>query len=136
MVFKWMDGTKPLNWPTTGAVILECQKIPIHTMILIPMHRLKRRMQLLLCPIWQPPVPITQHAWLLHSILCQDPAGNDSILQALSMASPASSSVPPLSSESLKHDGLAHLAGHLAIEANVLAQRRAASSEIPDDHST
>ena len=51
MVFKWMDGTKPLNWPTTGAVILECQKIPIHTMILIPVNRLKRRMQLLLCPI-------------------------------------------------------------------------------------
>ena len=48
----------------------------------------------------------------------------------------ASSSVPPLSSESLKHDGLAHLAGHLAILANVLAQHRAASSEIPDDPST
>ena len=31
--------------------ILECQKIPIHTMILVPMNRLKRRMQLLLCPI-------------------------------------------------------------------------------------
>ena len=84
----------------------------------------------------QPPVPITQLAWLLHSILCQDPAGNDSILQALSMASPAPSSVPPLSSESLKHDGLVHLAGHLAILANVLAQHRAASSEIPDDPST
>ena len=27
----------------------------------------------------QPPVPITQLAWLLHSILCPDPAGNDSI---------------------------------------------------------
>ena len=45
----------------------------------------------------------------------------------------ASSSVPPLSSESLKHDGLAHLAGHLAILANVLAQHRAASSETPDE---
>ena len=52
------------------------------------------------------------------------------------MASPASPAVPPLSSDFLKHDGLAHLAGHLAILANVLAQHRAASSEIPDDHST
>ena len=31
----------------------------------------------------QPPVPITQLAWLLHSFLGQDPAGNDSILQGV-----------------------------------------------------
>ena len=84
----------------------------------------------------QPPVPITQLAWLLHSILCQDPQGNESILQALSTAAPTSSSVTPLSSESLNHDGLAQLAGHLEILSNVLAQQRAVASEIPDDHST
>ena len=87
----------------------------------------------------QPPVPITQLAWLLHSILCQDPQGNDlsnTILQTLSTAARTSSSVTPLSSESLSHDGLAQLAGHLAILSNVLPQQRAAASEIPDDHST
>ncbi|CAL1164431.1 unnamed protein product [Cladocopium goreaui] len=65
-----------------------------------------------------------------------DPAGNESILSALNTASPVSPDLSPLSSESLNHDGFAHLAAHLAILANVLAQDRAASSEIPDDNST
>ena len=55
----------------------------------------------------QPPVPITQLAWLLHSILSQDPAGNDSILSALSRAFPVSPDAPPLSSDSLNHEGQA-----------------------------
>ena len=42
-----------------------------------------------------PPVPITQLAWLLHSILCQDPAGNDSILSTLRPALSASPDQPP-----------------------------------------
>ena len=58
------------------------------------------------------------------------------ILSALSTASPASPDLSPLSSESLNHDGVAHLAAHQAILASVLAQHRAASSDIPDDNST
>jgi len=40
-------------------------------------------------------VAITQPTWLLHSILRQGLAGNDSILSALSTASPASPDLPP-----------------------------------------
>ena len=42
-----------------------------------------------------PPVAITQLAWLLHNILSQDPAGNESILSTLSTGSPVSSDLPP-----------------------------------------
>jgi hypothetical protein len=55
----------------------------------------------------QLPVPITKLAWLLHSILSQDPVGNDSILSALSRAFPVSPDAPPLSSDSLNHGGQA-----------------------------
>ena len=67
----------------------------------------------------QPPAPIAQLAWLLHSILSQEPEGNDSILHALTMASSASSEMAPLTSDSLNHEGLAFLSGHWAILANI-----------------
>ena len=54
-------------------------------------------------------------------------------------ASPASPNLSPLSSEALNHDGPAHpgrTPGDLGGGGNVLAQHRAASSEIPDDNST
>jgi hypothetical protein len=85
MESKWMAGTKQPSWPTIGAVILAYLKIPIHTMITIPMTGLCNGCESSLVTT---PVPIAQLAWLLHSILCQDPAGNDSILSALSTASP------------------------------------------------
>ena len=135
MEIKWTAGTKPLSWPIIGAHFgVPEDSHPYHdynpddgaeSMDVTPSLSQPH-----------PPVPITQLAWLLHSILCQDPAGNDSILSTLRTALSASPDQPPLSSESLNHDGFTHLAGRLAILANVLAQHRAASSKIPDDNST
>lgn len=68
----------------------------------------------------QPPVPITQLAWLLRGILSQDPDGNNFILHSLNKAPPVSSESAPLSSDSLSHEGLAFLSDHLAILASML----------------
>ena len=58
----------------------------------------------------QPPARITQFAWLLHSILSQDPEGNDSILRSCSdYGVLASSGSAPLTPDSLNHGGLAFL---------------------------
>ena len=72
----------------------------------------------------QVPHSITQLSPLLHGILLQDPDGNASILKALNAASSSSSSA------TLNHDGLAFLAGHLAILSNYLPRRGAVNTEL------
>lgn len=68
---------------------------------------------------------ITQLLHLLRGILLQDLDGNAS-LEALN-AAPSSSS-----SASLNHDGLAHLAGRLAILSNFLARRGSLNVELSE----
>ena len=122
MEIKWTAGTKPPRWPIIGAVILVYLKIPIHQDY-NPDDGAEPTDVTPLLSQSNPLVPITQLAWLLHSILSQDPAGNESVLSTLSTASPASPDLSPLSYESLNHDGFTHLAAHLAILANVIVQR-------------
>lgn len=58
----------------------------------------------------QPPARITQFAWLLHSILSQDPEGNDSILRSCSDCGVLCFvGVSTFDFDSLNHGGLAFL---------------------------
>ena len=86
----------------------------------------------------QPPARITQFAWLLHSILSQDPEGNDSILRSCSdcgvLCFVGVSTFDFWLPESWR--SCLPLSGHLANLANMLAQRGATSSELRDGHST
>ena len=77
------------------------------------------------------PAPVTQLAWLLHSILPQALDDNMEILTRLSSSSASSRS--DLNAENLDHDTFAHLAGYLALLSNILAQRSAARKEVSED---
>ena len=63
----------------------------------------------------QVPQPITHRSHLLHGILLQRPDGNSSILETLNAASSSLAA-------SLNYEGLAQLAGHLAILSHYLAR--------------
>ena len=75
----------------------------------------------------QVPQPSTQLSHLLRGILLQDPDGYSSILETLNVASSSSSA-------SLNHDGLAHLAGCLAILSHYLARRGTVNTEMPEGY--
>ena len=79
------------------------------------------------------PAPITQLAWLLHSLLSQDQEGNEEILNIL--VGSTSSSRSSLSADSMNPDALARLGAHLAILSNMLAQKSSAQRKILDDSS-
>ena len=87
-----------------------------------------RRCSLLLRQI---PTPILQLAWLLHSLIKQNPDRNADSIRLLN--SSTSGTLGDLNGESLDRNTLSNLGAHLAIRSNILAQSHAANQEIPAD---
>ena len=79
----------------------------------------------------QIPTPILQLAWLLFSLINQNPDQNADLIHLVNAST--SGSVNDLNGESLDRDILSNLSAQLAIVSNILAQSHAANQEIPDD---
>ena len=79
----------------------------------------------------QIPTPILQLAWLLFSLIDQNPDQNAELIHLLNTST--SGSVSDLNGESLDRGVLSNLSAQLATMSNSLAQSHAANQEIPDD---
>ena len=79
----------------------------------------------------QIPTPILQLAWLLFSLIDQNPDQNADLIHLLNTST--SGSFNDLNGESLDRNILSNLSAHLAIMSNILAQSHAANKEISDD---
>ena len=79
----------------------------------------------------QIPTPILQLAWLLFSLIDQNPDQNAELIRLLNTST--SGNVNDLNGENLDRDVLSNLSAHLAIVSNILAQSHVANQEIPDD---
>ena len=81
-------------------------------------------------PAPQIPTQILQLAWLLLSVIQQNPIENAGLLQDL--ATMPQGRLQDLNGSNLDRNTLSHLSSQLAIMANMLAQSHAAGQEIPD----
>ena len=79
----------------------------------------------------QIPTPILQLAWLLFSLIDQNPDQNAELTRLLNTC--ISGRINDLNGESLDRDVLSNLNAHVAIMSNILAQSHAANQEIPGD---
>ena len=80
----------------------------------------------------QIPTPILQLAWLLFSLIDQNPNQNAELIHLLNTST--SSSVNDLNGETLDRDVLSNLSAQLIGHyASIVAQGHAANQEIPDD---
>ena len=77
------------------------------------------------------PTSILQLAWLLFSLIDQNPDQNAELIRLLNTST--SGNVNDLNGENLARDVLSNLSAHVAIVSNILAQSHAANQEIPSD---
>ena len=79
----------------------------------------------------QIPTPTLQLAWLLFSLIDQNPDQNADLIHLLNTST--SGSLSDLNGERLDRNILSNLSAQLAIISNILAQSHAANQEIPAD---